>query len=95
MARKRRLRVEVLFALVGVIRELVLLGQGLLLRGHTAGDERGVRGGAVGGQRERLRDAHHELVGDVAETLDFALELGELALEGLVLLLSVEDVRAG
>lgn len=94
LPRERRRCVEVLFALVGVVRELVLLG--LLLCGHTTGDERGVRGRAARGQwLERLRDAHHELVGDVTETLDLALKLGDLVLESVVLLFNVEDMRTG
>ena len=92
---ERCLCVEVLFALVGIVCELVLLSLGLL-RGHASGDKRRVWGRAVRGQRlERLRDAHHELVRDVAETLDLALKLGNFALERVVVLLDVKDVRTG
>ena len=90
-----RLRVEVLLAIVSIVCELVLLGLALL-RGHATGDERGVWWRAVGGQRlEGLRDTHHELVGDVTETLDLALKLSDFALERIVLLLDVKDVRTG
>lgn len=86
--------VDVLFAFVGVVRELVLLS--LLLSGHTTGDERGMWGRAVGGQRLKgLRDAHHELVRDVAEALDLALKLGDLVLESVIFLFDVKDVPTG
>ena len=89
-----RMRIEVLFAFVGVICELVLLSLGLL-RGHPR-DERGMWGRAIGGQRlERLRNAHHELVRDVAETLDFAFKLSDFVLKNVALLLNVKDVRTG
>ena len=87
-----RLSVEVLLAVVGVVCELVLLGLALL-RSHATGDERGVWWRTIGGQRlQRLRDTHHELVGDVTETLDLALKLGDFVLERIVLLLDVKDV---
>ena len=90
-----RLGVEILLAFVGVVCELVLLGLDLL-RGHSTGDERGMWWRPVGGQRlERLRDTHHELVGDVTETLDFTFKLSDFALERIVLLLDVKDVRTG
>lgn len=95
LAREWRVGVEVLLAFIGVVCELVLLGLNLL-RGHSTGDESGMWWRAVGGQRlERLRDTHHELVGDVTETLDFALKLSDFALERIVLLLDVKDVRTG
>jgi len=90
---ERRLPVEVLFTFIGIVCELVLLGLCLLLHGNGTRDERGVWGRAVGGEwLEGLRDTHHELVGDVAETLDLALKLGDFALEGLVLLFNVKNV---
>lgn len=90
-----RMGVEVLLAFIGVVCKLVLLGLNLL-RGHSTRDERGMWWRAVGGQRlERLRNTHHELVGDVTEALDFALKLGDFALERIVLLLDVKDVRTG
>jgi hypothetical protein len=96
LARKWCICVEVLLAFVSVVRELVLLSLGLLLRGHATGNERWMRGRAVGGQRlERLRDTHHKLVRDLAETLDLAFKLSDLVLEGVVLLLDVQDVPTG
>lgn len=96
LAREWRVRVEVFFAFVGVVRELVMLGLSLLLSGYTTGDERGMWGRTVGGQRlEGLRDAHHELVRDVAETLDLAFKLGDLVLESVIFLFDVKDVRTG
>ena len=89
-----RLRIEVVFAFVGVICELVLFSLGLC--GQPTGDERGMWGRAVGGQRlERLRDTHHEFVRDLAETLDLAFKLSNFALKSIVLLLNVKDVRTG
>jgi hypothetical protein len=93
LPREWRLRVEVLFAFVGVVCELVLLGLGGLLGGHATRDECGVWGRAVGGQwLEGLRNTHHELVGHFAEALHLALELSDLVFEGVILLLNVEDM---